>query len=74
MNITHRLEKTAFILIIFSFILPSFIGQILEILTLIILIYLTSLNYAGKKKFWVFAISSIILLFLIIYNFISLRT
>ena len=72
MNPNQKLEKIAFGLIIFSFILPTFLGEILEILALILLIYLTSLNYEGKRKFLVIAINLIILIFTIIYNCISL--
>ena len=73
MKTNKKLEKLAFGLIIFSFIFPSFIGELIEIMALIILIYIMSLNYEGKKKILVISINLIILLIAIIFNFVTVN-
>lgn len=72
-EINKKFEKLAFGLIIFSFIFPSFIGKLIEIMALIILIYIMSLNYEGKKRILVISINLIILLIAIIFNFVTIN-
>ncbi len=72
-EINKKFKKLAFGLIIFSFIFPSFIGKLIEIMALIILIYIMSLNYEGKKRILVISINLIILLIAIIFNFVTIN-